>query len=61
MRKRNFGNKKKKRRKGGKVKGERTGRINLVPRGKWKIMGGKLEEGKGNIKTETVNYIYLLC
>ena len=31
------GLKKKKRRKGGKIKEERTGRINLVPEGKWKI------------------------
>jgi len=61
LRKRNFGKKKKKRRKGGKVKGERTGRINLVPEGRCEIIGGKLEAGQGNIKTETVNYNYLLC
>ena len=47
--------------KGGKVKEERTGRINLVPEGRYESMGGKLEAGKGNIKTETVNYNYLLC
>ena len=55
------GLKKKKRRKGGKLKEEGTGRINLVPEGRYEIMGGKLEVGQGNIKTETVNYNYLLC
>ena len=59
--KKKFWKEKEEKEKGGKVKEERTGRINLVPEGRHKILGGKLEEGKGNIKTETVNYIYPLC
>ena len=42
------------------MKKGREGSISsLKERGKF--MGWKLEAGKGDIKTETVNYNYLLC
>ena len=59
--KRNFGNKKKKRRKGGKVKGERTGRINLVPEGKRKIYKREIGGRKGEYQDRDCNYNHLLC
>ena len=48
--------------KGRKIKGKkgREGSISSLKE-EMKFMEGKLEEGKGNIKTETVNYNYLLC